>query len=353
MGLLTLSLRNFRCFDVVDLELAPTFNLITGENASGKTSLIESIFLLGRGRSFKTANLESAVRTGTAGFQITGRVTTPSTPLQMGLGRSNGQLQARIGGETPATLAQLSEAFPVQLVDSQAHLIVRGGPRRRRQFLDWGVFHVEPGFFPVWRRYQRALRQRNMLLRSGKSPQEIASWDGELVIQGEALNNYRQDYLTRLVPTATAWAEQALGGLEVALKYRPGWPEERGFSDALKAGIERDRYAGMTQIGPHRAELLIKVEGKPAQERVSRGQEKALVGSLLLAQAAVYRERVGRPCTLLLDDLEAELDTSHLGRFLDRVEETGAQTHITAITPTALIAARAAKVFHVKQGKVH
>ncbi len=352
MGLLNLSLRNFRCFTAADLEFAPTFNLITGENASGKTSLIESIFLMGRGRSFRTANLESAVRAGTNGFQIVGRVSSQSTPIPIGLARENGHLEARIAGQTPATLAQLSETFPVQLVDNQAHEIIRGNPHRRRQFLDWGVFHVEPTFFPVWRRYQRVLRQRNTLLRNGNPQPEISSWDRELVSQGEALGAFRQEYLASLLPTATAWASQALGGLEISLEYRPGWPREQGFPDALKNAIERDRYAGMTQVGPHRAEMLIKVEGKPAQERVSRGQEKALVGALLLAQAAVYRARSGRPCTLLLDDLAAEFDSGHLTRFLDRVEECGAQTHITAIDPPSSITSRVAKAFHVKQDKI-
>ncbi|MHB8404936.1 MAG: DNA replication/repair protein RecF [Gammaproteobacteria bacterium] len=352
MGLLSLSLRNFRCFTAADLEFAPTFNLITGENASGKTSLIESIFLMGRGRSFRTANLESAVRTSANGFQITGWVSSQSTPIPIGLARENGHLEARIAGQTPTTLAQLSETFPVQLVDNQAHEIIRGGPHRRRQFLDWGVFHVEPAFFPVWRRYQRVLRQRNTLLRNGNPQPEISSWDRELVSQGEALDAFRQEYLASLLPTANAWASQALGGLEISLEYRPGWPREQGFSDALKNAIERDRYAGMTQLGPHRAEMLIKVEGKPAQERVSRGQEKALVGALLLAQAAVYRALSGRPCTLLLDDLAAEFDSGHLTRFLDRVEECGAQTHITAIDPPSLITSRVAKAFHVKQDKI-
>ncbi|HVC36951.1 MAG TPA: DNA replication/repair protein RecF [Gammaproteobacteria bacterium] len=352
MGLSSLSLRNFRCFAAADLEFAPTLNLINGENASGKTSLIESIFLLGRGRSFKTANLEATVRMGSRGFQITGQVSSLAASLNIGLVRENGQLQAKIAGKPPATIAQLSETFPVQLVDSQAHQLIRGGPRRRRQFLDWGVFHVEPAFFPAWRRYQRALHQRNTLLRRGKSQQEIASWDGELIFQGEALDRFRQEYLASLLPTAANWAGQALGGLVISLEYRSGWPESLRFSEALQDAIERDRYAGMTQVGPHRAEMLIKVDGKAAQEWVSSGQEKALVGSLLLAQAAVYRILTGRPCTLLLDDLAAELDAGHLARFLDRVEETGAQTHITAIDLPSLIMERAAKVFHVKQGKI-
>jgi DNA replication and repair protein RecF len=353
MGLLSLSLRNFRCFEAADLEFAPKLNLIAGKNASGKTSLIESIFLLSRGRSFKTATMESVVQTGAAGFLITGRVTSQSGSFPIGLARKGGQLQARIDGQAAASLAQLSESFPVQLVDNEAHQLIGGGPRRRRQYLDWGVFHVEPAFFPVWRRYQRALRQRNTLLRGGKSQKEVSSWDGELVSQGEALDAFRRSYLANLSPIAKAWASQALGGHEISLEYRSGWPEGKCFLESLSMVIKRERAVGMTLVGPHRADMVVCVDGESAQERVSRGQEKALVGALLLAQVAVYRTLTGQSCTLLLDDLEAELDKQHLERFLDRVEETGAQTYITAIAPSSLITGREVKVFHVKQGKIH
>lgn len=352
MGLLNISLRNFRCFNSADLEFDPHINLIYGENAAGKTSLIESIFLLGRGRSFKTANLGSAVYAGTNGFQINGQATTLSTSLRIGLVLAGGQLQATIGGKSLVTLAQLSENLPVQLIDSQAHQLIRGGPRCRRQFLDWGVFHVEPSFFPAWKRFQRALRQRNTLLRTGKPKLEVENWDGEIVSQGETLDHLRRQYLVNLLPTAKSWASQALGGLDISLEYRPGWPESQSLSQALRSVLARDLSLGTTQFGPHRADMLIKVDGKIAHEWVSSGQEKILAGSLLLAQAAVYRNLTGRACTLLLDDLSAELDPQHLKRFLERVDETQAQTHITATEVLPLIKNKASKLFHVKQGKV-
>jgi DNA replication and repair protein RecF len=352
MGLSNISLRNFRCFTSAELNFDPHLNLIYGENAAGKTSLIESIFLLGRGRSFKAANLGSAVYAGANGFQISGHVTHLFTPLRIGLVRDGNQLQATINGKALATLAQLSESLPVQLIDSQAHQLIRGGPRCRRQFLDWGVFHVEPTFFPAWRRFQRALRQRNALLRSGKPKEEVESWDGELVAQGETLDQLRRQYLANLLPTAKSWASQALGGLDISLEYRPGWPENQSFSQALRSSVDRDLNSGTTQFGPHRAEMRIKVGDKAAQEWISSGQEKVLAGSLLLAQASVYRDLTGHPCTLLLDDLAAELDPRHMKRFLERVDETHAQTHITAIEVSPLIKERAPRLFHVKQGKI-
>ncbi|MGH8372027.1 MAG: DNA replication/repair protein RecF, partial [Gammaproteobacteria bacterium] len=270
----------------------------------------------------------------------------------VGLGREQGSLKVRIGGRPAAGLAELAETLPVQLVDNQAHLLVDGSPRHRRQFVDWGVFHVEPAFIAVWRRYQRALQQRNALLRGGRSAREIAGWDNELAGSGELLDKFRRRYLEGFSRTAELWAQGALGELAVNLEYRPGWTEGQTLGEALAANRERDRQQGGTQVGPHRADLSIKVDGRPARDRVSRGQEKALAGTLLLAQTAVYRMATGRSCVLLLDDLPSELDSEHLARFVDQVVTTGAQTVITAISRDSLPASLSPRVFHVEQGKI-
>ncbi|MDE2346153.1 MAG: DNA replication and repair protein RecF, partial [Gammaproteobacteria bacterium] len=269
-----------------------------------------------------------------------------------GLVQSHRQLLAKIAGMAPENLASLSENFPVQLIDSQAHQLIGGGPRSRRQFLDWGVFHVEPAFFPSWRKYQRALQQRNALLRAKRALKEMAGWDEELVVHGNALDRMRRAYLANLLPTALQWASQALGGAEINLDYHSGWPEELSLSTAIEKTIHRDYESGSTRCGPHRAEISIRINGNAARERISMGQEKVLAGSLLLAQTVIYRSLTGRVCTLLLDDLPSELDSIHQQRFLQRVLETGSQTLITAIESGQWIMDVAAKLFHVEQGKI-
>lgn len=352
MGILNLSLRNFRCFASAESEFCSGINLIIGENAGGKTSLLEAIFLLGRGRSFRTAHLGAAVQQGASGFELAGKVAGTRIPVQLGLVREGGQLRAKIAGRVPLNLAELAAAFPVQLLDSQAHQLVRGGPRIRRQYLDWGVFHVEPAFYPAWQRYQRALRQRNALLRYGKPNREIASWDYELSAAGEILNRLRHEYLETLLSVATLWSEAALGNSKVSLEYQPGWPEGTSLFYAIQSAFSRDRHAGITQVGPHRADIVIKVAGRIARDVVSRGQEKALAGALLLAQAAAHRILMGLPCTLLLDDLPAELDTDHLARFMGMVVESDVQALISAIDPPPALRRQAGKVFHVKPGQI-
>lgn len=352
MGLISLTLQDFRCFAQAELVFSPQTNLVWGENASGKTSVLEAIFLVGRGRSFRTGHLDPVSRFGSKGFQVVAQVAAPFGTTPVGLARQHGNLKARIGGRPAAGLAELAETLPVQLVDSQAHLLVDGSPRYRRQFLDWGVFHVEPGFFAIWQRYQRALQQRNALLRGGRPAREIAPWDSELISSGESLDLFRRRYLDGFSQTAERWSQEALGELAVSLEYRPGWPEGQSLAEALVINRERDRQQGGTQTGPHRADILIKVDGRPARDRISRGQEKALAGTLLLAQTAVYRAATGRACVLLLDDLPSELDSGHLGRFAGQVIATGAQTVITAIDNDSLPDTMRSRVFHVEQGMI-
>jgi DNA replication and repair protein RecF len=351
MGLISLSLCDFRCFERAELKFSPGINLIFGANASGKTSVLEAAFLLGRGRSFRSGHLDPLSRFGSKGFQVVGRVDSARGQVTVGLGKEQGGLNVRVGGRSATGLAELAETLPVQLIDSQAHMLIDGGPRHRRQFLDWGVFHVEPGFFPVWRRYQRALQQRNALLRTASTTSQISGWDNELAAAGRLLDAFRRRYLESLAGSATRWAGQALGGLVVQLDYRQGWPEDQDLVQALSASRERDRAQGATQTGPHRADVTIKVDGRPARDRISRGQEKVLAGTLLLAQAAQYRVATGHACVLLLDDLPSELDPEHLARFAGQILEAGAQTLITAVTRESLPPSLDSRVFHVEQGK--
>ena len=189
---------------------------------------------------------------------------------------------------------------------------------------------MEPGFLRHWRRYRRVLEQRNAALRQGSPPAVARAWDQELVALGEAVDSARRQYLDDLAPRAVAMAENHFGLAGIRLALHPGWARERTLAEALEAGWEGDRRQGHTGSGPHRAELAIRMDGAPAAERVSRGQQKLLAAALRLAQLELFRERVGEGALLLLDDLPAELDEMHRGRLLAAVREVGIQALVTA-----------------------
>ena len=352
MPISRLNLRDFRCFSNLELDLSPSANLITGDNASGKTSFLEAVFVLSRGRSFRTPRSENLVRHDAEGFLISAQLQDTSGTTPLGLARQGAALEGRVGGVSVKSLAELTERLPVQLFDSSAHQLIEGGPRHRRQFLDWGVFHVEPGFLPTWRRYQRALKQRNSLLRQRAAESLIQTFEPELAQAGILLDQHRRAYLEELTPVALAWAQRLLGPLDLGFRYLPGWGEGRRLEETLAAGRSRDREQGSTQNGPHRAELAITIQNLPAQQQVSRGQQKVLAGALLLAQAAYLRQATGRSGVLLLDDLAAELDAGHLSRFLELVRETGAQVFLTSVEKARQPAWEGALGFHVEHGKM-
>lgn len=350
MALTRLGLKDFRCFAEAELELSPESSLIVGANASGKTSLLEAIHVLGQATSFRAATLESVPRQGAPGFRLTGRLSLGGRESPIGVERSGRRLTMRLGGAPAGSRADLAQALPVRVLDADGHLLLEGGPKARRRFLDWGVFHVEHGFYPVWRRYQRALKQRNSALRQGASPRALAAWDQELAEDGAALDALRRAYLQSLLPTAEEAVRQVLG-MRLGLELAPGWPEGMPLERALVDSYPRDLATGSTRVGPHRADLRILLDGVPAASRVSRGQGKALAGALLAGQLAGFRQTTGKRPTLLVDDLPAELDDEHLSRLWVTLAALDAQKIVTAIREDSVPKAlrKAGVLFHVER----
>ncbi len=352
--LTSLTIENFRCIEHAELEFAPGVNVISGANASGKTSLLEAIFFLGRARSFRTARIGPLIREGEAALMTAGTVDAGGRTRPLGIRRSRNQADMRVGGAVVKSLAELAQAFPVQVLDPTVHGLLDDGPRQRRRFLDWGVFHVERGFQSAWQAYSRALRQRNVLLRAGARREELDPWGRALAEAGEQMDQHRRAYMARLGPVFRAAASPLVGGLDVSVSYRPGWPDGEPLSQALERSLHSDKKTGYTRVGPHRADLTVQIGEHDAQDRVSRGQQKVLAGALVITQLSEYHRVTGRSATLLADDLAAELDPDYLARFVDLVRAAAGQLFVTAIQPQSLPSEwlDGARQFHVEHGVV-
>jgi DNA replication and repair protein RecF len=331
----------------VDLAFAPGLNLITGPNGSGKTSLLEGIFLPGRGRSFRTRQTEQLIARGADHLLVFAQTQSPVHRIGFEY-RRNESYVARIDGEDIQTLAQLPTAFFVEVIDPDVHRLVEGGPGERRRWLDWGVFHVEHGFLEHWLRYTRALRQRNAALRTGLDP---TPWDGELIAQGNVLTTLRRTWFESLLPHLS----QAIGqlcGLSVETGYYQGWAADRELSEVMAANLPRDQERGTTQSGPHRADVVLRVSGKAARETLSRGQQKLVASAMVLALLQRLRSSQATPPTLLLDDPAAELDRSRLGQLVEFVKALKCQVIMTSLDPQPSQFGQPERVFHVEHGKV-
>jgi DNA replication and repair protein RecF len=330
MTLRRVQVTDFRCLHQANLELDPHFTLISGPNASGKTSLLEAIYVLGRGRSFRTRSLDHLIRTGAERMLIVGEAELPNRRVTLGVEGSKEGLRARLGGERVTSLAELVAVLPAQIIDPEIHRLIEEGPGRRRRLLDWGVFHVEPRFIGHWQKYQQALRQRNAALRSGLATSVVSAWDGDLVRYGELITEARVRYVALLTPIAQAAASDLLD-LELTLSYRTGWARELTLHEALDRSLWQDQQSLATQVGPQRAELVIRVAGLPAKDRISRGQQKLLAAVLLLSQMRLLPSGMADRPTLLLDDPAAELDARRLGGLIRAVQAQPLQLIVTTL----------------------
>ena len=350
MALAELCVEDLRCIEKAELSLGPGTHLIFGPNGAGKTSLLEAAFLLGRGRSFRTRQNERLIRHGQALLRVVGRTEADPIPHTLGVevAKERGT-RARVDAANVRSLADLTAVFPVQALDPDAHKLIEEAAARRRRWLDWAVFHVEPSFAESWSRYSRALQQRNAALRSGIG--EVEVWDPELAREGEAITEARYRVLAALKPYWTSLVEE-LVGVEVTLGFNAGWDRSEGLALTLAAGVIRDRERRTTVSGPHRADVLLRVRGRAAREVLSRGQQKLAAVAMTLCQLEYLRDEHGLRPTLLLDDPSAELDQERLARFIARVRALDAQLIITALERDYRLFGEPQSMFHVEQGRV-
>ncbi len=347
-----LRIANLRSIAAEEVVLAPGWNVFTGPNGAGKTSLLEAAFLLSHGRSFRSAARDALSQHGSAGFSVFGELVDPSA--RVGLARHEGALQARLDGQDVA-VGELLRRVAVTCFEPGSHALIAGPAEERRRYLDWGVFHVEPDFLSMWRRYQRALRQRNTLLRRQAEAGELAPWDVELAASGEAITTMRAHYFARLEPFVMALCGELLVELgPPRLHLDSGFDAGESLLGILQSRRERDVARGHTTAGPHRADWQIGFEAAPRREHLSRGQEKLCAFACLLGQARHHAAAAGSWPVLCLDDLASEVDAAHLSRMRDAVEQGGAQVLVTGTSPasTPVPTHGEAAWFHVEQGRV-
>jgi DNA replication and repair protein RecF len=236
------------------------------------------------------------------------------------------------------------------VIDPSVHRLIESGPSERRRFLDWGVFHVEHTFLTAWRRYRRVLGQRNAALKSGQSGSTLGVWDRAFVEAAGTVDAARKAYVERLAAVVKHVGAELLEG-DLDIEYAPGWRRGTSLEEALDAGRERDQRLGFTQVGPHRADVILRLGGESLEERASRGQQKLAAAALVVAQVRTLAATRGSGL-LLVDDPAAELDGDALERLLRVVEATRVQVVYTALTQAQLPPAPGFPVFHVEQGRV-
>ncbi|MFG1490899.1 DNA replication/repair protein RecF, partial [Oceanospirillum sp. HFRX-1_2] len=313
MSLRRLDIANFRNLQSLRLQPAPGVNLIIGENGAGKTSILEAISVLSTGRSFRASRTPAIINFEQDGYTLFAEVFNALAEHQqivpVGISRNRqSEQQIRISGQQARSASQLAELLPVQTINSESFQLLEGSPKVRRQYVDWGVFHVEHGFLPVWQAGQKALKQRNKLLKYGKMQgcAQLDIWDESLAGYAEQIDQYRSRYVELLKPEFEVTLAELSFSDQVSLSYYRGWERGSDCLDVLRHNREKDWALGFTQSGPHRADLRIRVNKLPAVDVLSRGQQKLVVCALLLAQGRLMQKMTGKQSIYLVDDLPAE-----------------------------------------------
>ncbi len=359
MTLKSVEIMHFRNLEFVKAQpVTKGLNFIYGCNGSGKTSFLEAIYYLSLARSFRSSIADRIVGHNAEKLAIFGQIQhaqdEPTIPL--GVERHvGGELKLKVHGQFVQSVAELAAYMPVQLINSHCHDLLEDGPILRRKYLDWGIFYLNTEFLRVWRLFYKALKQRNAALKALVSKSELESWTRELINTSSQIDQLRRDYVAQLIPLMTAMMVELYPFTGLKVDYQSGWDTAFSYEEYLGRQLEKDRFLGYTQSGPHKADLKITINNIPAKDILSRGQQKLFVCAMILARGALLQSRVNKLPIYLVDDLPSELDVTNRFSLIALLSKQETQIFVTAVDNTCcedFSLCSPVKMFHVEHGKV-
>ncbi|HCM47763.1 MAG TPA: DNA replication/repair protein RecF [Colwellia sp.] len=366
MSVARLTTYNFRNLSSVAIDLHPKLNFFVGDNGSGKSSLLEAIFFLGHGKSFRTSKVEHLASYDTDNFVVSVK---DINDLQLGLSKhlQTGVTLIKINGERHARLSELAKNIAVQIVTPESFKLFFGGPKERRRFVELGMFHVKHDSTKQWREFNRVLKQRNACIRHNLDKTTFDYWTAMFCQLSQEVADVRNEYITNLILELPYWLELLLPSIadKVTVQYLQGWPQKKSLIDSLNDSHEREQAFGYSIYGAHKFDVKFLIAKQALESQLSRGQQKLFLLALTFAQAKlIARVKRVKPI-LLIDDIGAELDANSRESLSTALSVLDCQVIITAIeegvlqpfiTNDLVIDKESSKnkyhMFHVKHGGI-
>ncbi|GAA4360416.1 DNA replication/repair protein RecF [Kangiella marina] len=357
-----LTISNLRNLKNPTLSFSPQLNIIYGPNAAGKSSLLEALYILGNGRSFRTSKHNKVINDDNQDITVFAKLESSGASHKLGFNRKrNGETAIKLNGEIVKRLSTLAKLSPVQILSPEQYDLLIKGPGARRKQLDWGVFHVEHSILSTWQKCHKILLQRNQLLKRKAPYSDVSVWDKQLVNLSQQVTQLRQAYCDKINPLFSQFAKAFIQQADCHLELYPGWSDKDdiGLAELYKSQFEKDKQLGFTQSSIHKADLkFLLARNKKAGDYLSRGQQKLLITAFKLAQLKAMQEYGQQSPLFLMDDIGAELDANHQTQLLDLLAQqpVNQQIFITCVhlAPLKPLIEQydQVKMFHVEHGQV-
>ena len=352
-----LTINNVRNLTVNKLELSENENIIYGKNGSGKTSFLEAISILATGRSFQPVGTQGIINKNSEKLLVYSKFkNNKNIEVPIGIEKTNKDFNIKIAGNRVNRISQLAAEIPLQIITPESISLFKGGPIERRKFIDWGLFHVKHDFNSQWKNYNKALQQRNSLIKRNKADlKAINGWNTVMADVGGFITNLREEYIEELTPYLEKYIKTVLPAEKIIIKYKKGWKDE-SLLEVLNKSIDQDIKVGFTTKGPHRADFQLLIDNIEPKHFYSRGQIKLLTEAFKLAQVSYLMDKQKKSSVILVDDLPSELDKKNRYKVIELMRSLKAQLFITTID-YALIGKCAKEnyktnIIHIKSGEI-
>lgn len=350
-----LNVHSVRNLGVFSIEPAPKLNFFYGPNASGKTSVLECIYLLSRIKSFRSKRINDVVSRGQEKLQVFAKGLNQGKAFSVGVEKGRGITGIRYDGEIIQTASEQARRLPVYILTPDHHILFTGTPKDRRHWLDWSLFHVKQNYILVWKSYHRALRHRNALLKTERAinSSELNGWEKLMAEEAMKIDLMRQEYVCLLNQFLNKkYLPFVLAGPGL-VEYLNHSYTNQNLAKLLAENRKDDIKRGYTSLGPHRTDIAFSYDNFNVAKHLSRGQTKLFGAALVSSQIEILKD-AEIDAMMLVDDLDAELDEVSSKKMFELLLANDVQTFISSLTKPAWFEIEKGRhaLFHVKHGKV-